>query len=301
MLKFQGIIHSSSCRSIHARSRITLLDPLCISIWLCRHQQCTRAVSVWDFEAVVVVFPVSFDKTWPAFTHHQFILYLYNYGCNGMCSCRGGIVLLPESIVSHQIQVLLILIGSSRNSTHDIQVQVIWIPVPCSLQYVHPTFLCRYPLDVVRRRIQLSSEKTQYVQYRLWQRVLACVFLMVFLVQLPQLGIPAVHSLLTRRIVSQTLGCAHILKHYPCWLLLWLRKFLRKGFPYHWPLLSPIFVECCSKKGVFGTLVAVYQQDGVQRGLYRGLSLNFIRVVPQVAVSFTVYEKLKQFYGIHKT
>ncbi|XP_065183603.1 solute carrier family 25 member 16-like [Sycon ciliatum] len=50
--------------------------------------------------------------------------------------------------------------------------------------------------------------------------------------------------------------------------------------------------------GCVRTLVNVYRQDGVRYGLYRGVSLNFIRVVPQVAVSFTVYEKMKQFFGI---
>ena len=35
-------------------------------------------------------------------------------------------------------------------------------------------------------------------------------------------------------------------------------------------------------------------EDGVRRGLYRGLSINYMRVVPQVAVMFSVYELTKQ-------
>lgn len=42
------------------------------------------------------------------------------------------------------------------------------------------------------------------------------------------------------------------------------------------------------------TLVTVYQTDGVTNGLYRGMSINFIRAVPMVAVSFSTYELMKQ-------
>ena len=36
-------------------------------------------------------------------------------------------------------------------------------------------------------------------------------------------------------------------------------------------------------------------EDGVRKGLYRGLSINYLRVVPQVAVMFSVYELTKQY------
>ncbi|KAJ8248639.1 hypothetical protein GJAV_G00244170 [Gymnothorax javanicus] len=42
------------------------------------------------------------------------------------------------------------------------------------------------------------------------------------------------------------------------------------------------------------TLRYVYRQYGVKRGLYRGLSLNYIRCVPSQAVAFTTYEFMKQ-------
>lgn len=42
------------------------------------------------------------------------------------------------------------------------------------------------------------------------------------------------------------------------------------------------------------TLVTVYQIDGIKNGLYRGMSINFIRAVPMVAVSFSTYELMKQ-------
>lgn len=42
------------------------------------------------------------------------------------------------------------------------------------------------------------------------------------------------------------------------------------------------------------TLKTVYTEDGIRRGLYRGLSINYLRVVPQVSVMFGVYELSKQ-------
>ncbi|KAK7901362.1 hypothetical protein WMY93_018131 [Mugilogobius chulae] len=42
------------------------------------------------------------------------------------------------------------------------------------------------------------------------------------------------------------------------------------------------------------TLKYVYTTYGIKRGLYRGLSLNYIRCVPSQAVAFTVYEFMKQ-------
>lgn len=42
------------------------------------------------------------------------------------------------------------------------------------------------------------------------------------------------------------------------------------------------------------TLVTVYRTDGIINGLYRGMSINFIRAIPMVAVSFSVYELMKQ-------
>ncbi|XP_037552603.1 graves disease carrier protein [Nematolebias whitei] len=42
------------------------------------------------------------------------------------------------------------------------------------------------------------------------------------------------------------------------------------------------------------TLKYVYQQYGIKRGLYRGLSLNYIRCIPSQAMAFTTYEFMKQ-------
>lgn len=42
------------------------------------------------------------------------------------------------------------------------------------------------------------------------------------------------------------------------------------------------------------TLKYVYKEFGIKRGLYRGLSLNYIRCVPSQAMAFTTYEFMKQ-------
>lgn len=42
------------------------------------------------------------------------------------------------------------------------------------------------------------------------------------------------------------------------------------------------------------TLTYVYKQYGIKKGLYRGLSLNYIRCVPSQAMAFTTYEFMKQ-------
>ncbi|XP_023678316.1 solute carrier family 25 member 16 [Paramormyrops kingsleyae] len=47
------------------------------------------------------------------------------------------------------------------------------------------------------------------------------------------------------------------------------------------------------------TLSYVYRQYGVKRGLYRGLSLNYIRCVPSQAVAFTTYEFMRQILHLN--
>lgn len=42
------------------------------------------------------------------------------------------------------------------------------------------------------------------------------------------------------------------------------------------------------------TLVEIYQANGVIHGLYRGMTSNYLRAAPMVAVSFSVYELMKQ-------
>ncbi|KAJ8943524.1 hypothetical protein NQ318_023034 [Aromia moschata] len=51
-------------------------------------------------------------------------------------------------------------------------------------------------------------------------------------------------------------------------------------------------------KGMFSTLTRVYRDHGVTRGLYRGMSINYMRAIPMVAVSFSTYELCKQIMDL---
>ncbi|XP_055310622.1 solute carrier family 25 member 16-like isoform X1 [Sitodiplosis mosellana] len=46
--------------------------------------------------------------------------------------------------------------------------------------------------------------------------------------------------------------------------------------------------------GMVSTLKHIYNENGIVRGLYRGMSINYLRAIPMVAVSFSTYEVLKQ-------
>ena len=51
-------------------------------------------------------------------------------------------------------------------------------------------------------------------------------------------------------------------------------------------------------EGLIKTLSITYRDYGVVRGLYRGMSINYIRAIPMVAVSFSTYEVMKQMLGL---
>ena len=50
--------------------------------------------------------------------------------------------------------------------------------------------------------------------------------------------------------------------------------------------------------GMVSVLVETYKQDGIVRGLFRGMSINYMRAIPMTAVSFSVYEMVKQLMGL---
>ena len=51
-------------------------------------------------------------------------------------------------------------------------------------------------------------------------------------------------------------------------------------------------------KGMFSTLKYIYINHGVVKGLYRGMSINYMRAIPMVAVSFSTYELMKQLLNL---
>ncbi|KAJ8712158.1 hypothetical protein PYW07_005000 [Mythimna separata] len=46
--------------------------------------------------------------------------------------------------------------------------------------------------------------------------------------------------------------------------------------------------------GMVKTLTLIYRENGIVKGLYRGMSINYIRAIPMVATSFSTYELMKQ-------
>ncbi|GFQ65351.1 graves disease carrier protein homolog [Trichonephila clavata] len=51
-------------------------------------------------------------------------------------------------------------------------------------------------------------------------------------------------------------------------------------------------------KGLVTTLVLTFREDGIAKGLYRGMTINYLRAIPMVAVSFSTYELTKQLLGL---
>lgn len=49
---------------------------------------------------------------------------------------------------------------------------------------------------------------------------------------------------------------------------------------------------------MLSTMKLTYNENGIMKGLYRGMSINYIRGVPMVAVSFTTYEIMKQLLNL---
>ncbi|XP_077268524.1 solute carrier family 25 member 16 [Temnothorax americanus] len=50
--------------------------------------------------------------------------------------------------------------------------------------------------------------------------------------------------------------------------------------------------------GMLSTLRMIYIENGIVKGLYRGMSVNFLRAVPFAAVGFATYEVMKQILNL---
>lgn len=68
-----------------------------------------------------------------------------------------------------------------------------------------------------------------------------------------------------------------------------------------------LFVLLCTEKaarGAEGTMSGVFreivQREGVT-GLYRGITPNFIKVIPAVSISYVVYEYTSRSLGVNMT
>lgn len=49
---------------------------------------------------------------------------------------------------------------------------------------------------------------------------------------------------------------------------------------------------------MLSTMKLIYVENGIVKGLYRGMSINYLRAIPMVAVSFTTYEVMKQMLNL---
>lgn len=48
----------------------------------------------------------------------------------------------------------------------------------------------------------------------------------------------------------------------------------------------------------FKTLKLIYKENGIAKGLYRGLSINYLRVVPLFAVQYAMNDTMKETFGL---
>lgn len=51
-------------------------------------------------------------------------------------------------------------------------------------------------------------------------------------------------------------------------------------------------------ENAFKTLKLIYQENGITKGLYRGLSINYLRVVPLFAVQYAMNDSMKELFGL---
>lgn len=49
---------------------------------------------------------------------------------------------------------------------------------------------------------------------------------------------------------------------------------------------------------MLSTLKMIYTENGIVKGLYRGMSINFLRAIPFMAVGFAMYEVTKQMLDL---
>lgn len=52
------------------------------------------------------------------------------------------------------------------------------------------------------------------------------------------------------------------------------------------------------RKPMLSILKTVYKDHGLKNGLYRGITINYLRAVPSQAIAFATFETMKQVLGL---
>ncbi|CAG0884129.1 unnamed protein product [Cyprideis torosa] len=64
--------------------------------------------------------------------------------------------------------------------------------------------------------------------------------------------------------------------------------------------LSGMIPEFAKYRGsIFSTFLLIYREHGIRNGLYKGMSINYMRAIPMISVSFTTYEFLKKVFKLN--
>ena len=143
----------------------------------------------------------------------------------------------------------------------------------------------RYPLDVAKRRMQLAGTTQNRKKFRYKPIINFSDYVKYIL----HLQIPWLYIIALDRYSDISCKPLHIINY---------TKTISLPTPCGCgSFLMAHAVHCF----VFLLIVVAYTEDGVRRGLYRGLSINYLRVVPQVSVMFGVYELSRQLLTTAQT
>ena len=75
--------------------------------------------------------------------------------------------------------------------------------------------------------------------------------------------------------------------------------------PLYLPVLLALFFAAASSSSqssdtMLGLFKKILRTEG-PRGLYRGITPNFMKVIPAVSISYVVYEHVRKYMGVEMT
>ena len=185
---------------------------------------------------------------------------------------------------------------------------------------------CTYPLDVVRARLAYQVFETRYLSIwhtltTVWReeggvRALYRGYGPTVLGMIPYAGVAFYSYEVLKGLALETLpqvatkhsmdGSGTVVLTIPANLVCgavagamaqtvsYPLDVVRRNLQVHGVAAEPYH----NRLGSLNVLLDLYRRLGLVGGVYRGLSLNYYRAMPQVAVSFSVYEFMKQLLSI---